>query len=100
MSDGISWLFRSLWWFDAGVLLSLFFNSFSRVFGLMAEWIFDISVWRWRYGWTDIWTDLKMSARVEKSETLSNLRLAKKLSYSISAMSHNFKLIHLTPFNT
>lgn len=72
MSDGISWLFRSLWWFDAGVLLSLFFNSFSRVFGLMAEWIFDISVWRWRYGWTDIWTDLKMSARVEKS---SNMKL-------------------------
>lgn len=72
MSDGISWLFRSLWWFDAGVLLSLFFNSFSRVFGLMAEWIFDISVWRWRYGRTDIWTDLKTSARVEKS---SNMKL-------------------------
>lgn len=72
MSDGISWLFRSLWWFDAGVLLSLFFNSFSRVFGLMAEWIFDISVWRWRYGWTDIWTDLKTLARVEKS---SNMKL-------------------------
>lgn len=54
----------ALWWFDAGVLLSLFFNSFSRVFGLMAEWIFD--------GWTDIWTDLKMSARVEKS---SNMKL-------------------------
>lgn len=68
MSDGISWLFRSLWWFDAGVLLSLFFNSFSRVFGLMAEWIFDVNVWRW----TDIWTDLKMSARVEKS---SNMKL-------------------------
>lgn len=32
--------------------------------------------------------------------SLPNLRLAKKLSYSISAMSHNFKLIHLTPFNT
>lgn len=62
----------ALWWFDAGVLLSLFLNSFSRVFGLMAEWIFDISVWRWRYGWTDIWTDLKMSARVEKS---SNMKL-------------------------
>lgn len=62
----------ALWWFDAGVLLSLFFNPFSRVFGLMAEWIFDISVWRWRYGWTDIWTDLKMSARVEKS---SNMKL-------------------------
>lgn len=72
MSDGIPWLFRSLWWFDAGVLLSLFFNSFSRVFGLMAEWIFDVNVWRWRYGWTDIWTDLKMSARVEKS---SNMKL-------------------------
>lgn len=72
MSDGISWLFRSLWWFDAGVLLSLFFNSISRVFGLMAEWIFDVNVWRWRYGWTDIWTDLKMSARVEKS---SNMKL-------------------------
>lgn len=72
MSDGISWLFRSLWLFDAGALLSLFFNSFSRVFGLMAEWIFDISVWRWRYGWTDIWTDLKTSARVEKS---SNMKL-------------------------
>lgn len=27
----------ALWWFDAGVLLSLFFNSFSRVFGLIAE---------------------------------------------------------------
>lgn len=64
----------ALWWFDAGVLLFLFFNSFSRVFGLIAEWIFDISVWRWRYGWTDtsIWTDLKMSARVEKS---SNMKL-------------------------
>lgn len=45
---------------------------FSRVFGLMAEWIFDVNVWRWRYGWTDIWTDLKMSARVEKS---SNMKL-------------------------
>lgn len=58
----------ALWWFDAGVLLSLFFNSFSRVFGLMAEWIFDISVWRWRYGWTDIWTGTR--GKVVQYETL------------------------------
>lgn len=43
----------------------------SRVFGLMAEWIFDVNVWRWRYGWTDIWTDLKTSARVEKSSNMN-----------------------------
>lgn len=99
MSDGISWLFRSLWWFDAGVLLSLFFNSFSRVLneylisvyegGDMGGRIFELILKR-RHAWKSrpIWN------------SLPNLRLAKKLSYSISAMSHNFKLIHLTPFNT
>lgn len=70
MSDEISWLFRSLWRFDAGVMLSLFFKSFSRVFGLVAEWIFDVNMWRWRYGWTDIWTGFKMSAREEKSSNM------------------------------